>query len=272
MFINASEKSIKTEYGTVYYYISDIWNENNDTIFFFHGLTADHSLFEKQFEHLNGKYNLMAWDAPCHGKSRQYGCFSFDDTSKIVRNIMDENSVEQIIAVGQSLGGYFIQALLKRYPESIKGFIGIGTTPYGKEYYSKSDIFWLKQIEWMGMCFPEKMLKEVSSKQATCTSYGYDNMIKMLSVYDKREYCHLMQIAYSEFLLDNTDIELNIPVLITYGENDRVGKVRHYCNTWAEKTGYPIAVIKNAGHNANSDNYEETNRIIDSFIQNIKES
>ena len=42
------EKSIVTEYGSVYYWLSDAWDDENETIFFFPGLTADHTMFESQ--------------------------------------------------------------------------------------------------------------------------------------------------------------------------------------------------------------------------------
>lgn len=62
------EKCIATEYGSVYYWLSDTWNDEKETIFFFPGLTADHTLFESQVDYFGEKYNLIAWYAPCHGK------------------------------------------------------------------------------------------------------------------------------------------------------------------------------------------------------------
>ena len=72
----------------MYYWLSDTWNDEKETIFFFPGLTADHTLFESQ--------------------------------------------VENMICVGQSFGGYHIQVLIARYPEKVKAFWGIGTSPYGE--------------------------------------------------------------------------------------------------------------------------------------------
>lgn len=263
------EKYVVTEQGKVYYWLSENWDADRETIFFFPGLTADHTMFEQQFSYFEGKYNLITWDAPCHGKSRPYEEFSYENTSNVILKIMNENQVEDIIAVGQSLGGYYIQALIARYSNKVKAFIGIGTTPYGKIYYSKSDIFWLKQVEWMGMCYPINPLKRASAKQATCTEYGYQNMMNMIAPYKKREYCHLMQVAYDAFWEDNRDLELTCPVLITYGEHDRVGKVQRYCKMWHEQTNYPLVIIKDAGHNANVDNPVEMNRIIEAFLEEV---
>ena len=64
------EQSITTDRGTVYYWLSEQWEPERETMFFFPGLTADHTMFAPQFACFEGKYNLLTWDAPCHGKSR----------------------------------------------------------------------------------------------------------------------------------------------------------------------------------------------------------
>ena len=261
------EKKITTADGDVYYWISENWDNKIRTIFFFPGLTADHTMFAAQFAYFEGKYNIIAWDPPCHGRSRQFSTFSFESTSNAVLQIMNQHDVADIITVGQSLGGYYIQALILRHPDKVKAFIGIGTTPYGDKYYSKADKFWLRQVGWMSKCYPLSQLKKAVSKQATFTDRGYQNMMDMISPYKKNEFCHLMQIAYTAFLRDNRDIEIKCPVLITHGEFDKVGKVQQYCKKWQEETGFPFMIVKDAGHNANVDNPEESNRIIESFLR-----
>ena len=261
------EQSIKTERGTVYYWLSQEWEPERDTIFFFPGLTADHTMFVPQFDYFEGKYNLIAWDAPCHGKSRPYEGFSFADTSEVIVRILDKTGVRRIIGVGQSLGGYYIQALMLRHPELVQAFIGIGTTPYGRQYYSPSDRFWLRQVGWMSMCYPIQMMKQAVAKQAACTPAGYDNMMAMTACYGKREYCHLMQMAYNAFLEDNRDLAWHCPVLITHGEYERTGKVRIYCDMWHRQTGFPLVIVGHASHNANVDNPREMNRIMETFLR-----
>ena len=261
------ERTLITEHGTVYYWTSKVWEKERETMFFFPGLTGDHTMFDAQVEFFEKKYNVIVWDALCHGKSRPYNEFSFENTSRVILDILQALEVMTIIAVGQSLGGYYVQAFMVRHPEKVKAFIGIGTTPYGEVYYSKSDKFWLRQVEWMAMCYPLKALKKAMAKGTTTTEVGYQNMISMIAPYEKREFCHLMQTAYDAFLKDNRDMEWSCPVLITYGERDAVGKVQQYCKMWHEKTGYPLVVIKDAGHNANVDKPEEMNKIIEEFLE-----
>lgn len=260
------EQNILTEQGKVYYWISDNWDATRDTIFFFPGLTADHTMFDGQIDYFAEKYNLIVWDAPCHGKSRPYSDFSFENTSEIISRILNEMQVETMIAIGQSLGGYYVQAFAWRFQERVKAFVGIGTTPYGEGYYSNSDKFWLRRVKRMAMCFPFGMLKYSMSKAATRTEVGYKNMMSMIAPYEKNELCTLMQIAYDAMLEDNRDIDLKCPVLITYGAHDMVGKVRQYCKMWKKRTGFPCVVVEGAGHNANVDKPEEMNRIIQNFL------
>lgn len=263
------EKNIKSNRGTVIYWISKDWNRGKKTIFFLHGLTADHTMFEKQVEFFQKDYNVICWDAPAHGKSRSYSEFTYPNAIEELRNILAEECISEVILVGQSLGGYFAQSFIRKYPQMVTAFIGIDTTPYGEVYYSKSDKWWLHQVEWMAHLYPHKMLEIAIAKQVSTTSYGYANMISMLKQYSKKELCHLMGIGYASFLDDNSDINIECPVLLLLGDKDKTGKVQQYNKEWAKNTGYPLQIIKNAAHNANVDNPEDVNMAIDAFLKTL---
>ncbi len=78
------------------------------------------------------------------------------------------------------------QSFIVKYPNMVEGLMMIGTCPYGTDYYSKSDIFWLKQTEWMLKLFPDKLLRNIISKMCGATSEGRRSMLKMLEGYEKR--------------------------------------------------------------------------------------
>ena len=114
------EQILHTHKGNVFYWRSATWDAGKDTIFFLHGLTADHSMFEGQIPAFAPDFKLLTWDTPAHGKSRPFANFDFGDTSEYIRSILDTNSVDQVILVGQSLGGYLAQSFIKRYPDRVK--------------------------------------------------------------------------------------------------------------------------------------------------------
>lgn len=263
------QKQFKTENGNITYWINNCPTQDYALVFL-HGLTADHTLFEKQISYFEERFKVLCWDAPAHGESRPYLNFSYHSTAKQLKDILEKEQIKKAVFIGQSMGGYVIQTFLKYYPELAIGFVGIDTTPFGLSYYSKSDKWWLRQIEWMSHCYPYKALVKAIAKSCTCTQYAYKNMLTALWKYSKQEVCHLMGIGYSGFLEENCDLVLEIPVLILVGEKDRTGKVRQYCKAWQEKTGYPLRVIKNAAHNSNIDNYEQVNSEIENFINTLK--
>ncbi len=228
-------------------------------------------MFEQQFPVFEKFYNIIAWDAPSHGASRPYREFTYENASKGLKKIIDECRVHNVVLIGQSMGGFIAQAFICRYPEMAKAFVAIDSTPYG-DYYSKIDMWWLKQIEWMSRLFPEKLLKSSMEKQNSLTEIGRLNMATMIEGYKKAELCHLMGMGYADFLEDNRVCKLSCPVLLIIGEKDNTGKVRAYNRKWAKRTGYPLVWISNAAHNSNIDNPSEVDEAIMAFIENLNKT
>lgn len=266
---NVEEQILQTDKGKVFYWRSDDWDANRETIFFLHGLTADHSMFDGQIPAFEEEYNILIWDTPAHGKSRPFDEFDFGDTSEYIKNILDNNSVDQVVLAGQSLGGYLAQSFIKRYPERVEGFVSIDSTPYGFGYYSKSDIWILKQVEWMAQLYPLRWMKKAMAKQVSATQKAYDNMMQMLAPYDKKKLCHLLGLGYAGFLDDNCELDIPCPVLLILGEKDKTGKVVQYNKAWTKQTGYPLKIINDAAHNANVDKPMEVNACIQDFLSGM---
>lgn len=267
IFEKMQQKQFNTDNGSIVYWISRCQSEN--TLVFLHGLTADHTLFEKQLSYFVNRFNLFCWDAPAHGKSRPYTDFSYSLSAENLKDILEKEQIKNAVFIGQSMGGYITQTYMKQYPNVIKGFVGIDTCPFGLSYYSKSDIWWLRQIEWMSMCFPHKLLIKSIAKSCTYTETAYQNMLAALQPYSKKELCHLMGIGYAGFLEENCDLEITCPTVLLVGQYDKTGKVKQYCDAWHKKTQFALHTIPKAAHNSNFDNSEAVNQEIDIFLHNI---
>ena len=257
-------KQIMSPNGTTHYWITK--KENSQCVVFTHGVTANHTMFEKQVEFFSKDYTVITWDVPMHGESRPYDNFSYNNTALELREILRAEEIEQVFLVGMSMGGYPCQEFAIHYPEMVLGFVALDTTPYGLDYYSKFDKWCLKQVKPMAKCFPEKMLKKSMAKSVSKTEYSYKTMMKMLEPLQKKEVCEQMGLAYAGFLKENRNAQFHFPVLILLGEFDTTGKVRKYCEDWSKKEGYPLHIIKNAAHFSNGDNADAVNKEISSFI------
>lgn len=258
---------VRSEKGTVYYWHTDI-DSTKKTLFFLHGLAANHTMFARQVEYFKDDYNVIAWDAPAHGKSRPYSDFSYENAVAVMMQILNELQIKKVVLIGQSMGGYMAQSFMVRYPELIKGLVSIDSTPFG-DYYSKSDVWWLKQIEWLCKPFSEKMLKVSMAKQNAITKAGQENMLEMTRDYEKGELCRLMGIGYAGFWDDNKELKISCPLLILVGQKDNTGKVKQYNKAWSKRTGVKLVWIPNAAHNSNVDNPEFVNNCIEEFLENL---
>lgn len=263
------DKKVQTPEGTVYYWTNEIDIPNNFAIVFCHGLTADHSLFDKQVSYFLNKYKLITWDLPLRGKSRPYHNFSFSNVNKALLTILEKENIKKVILVGQSAGGYIAQSFTRDYGDKVIGFIGIGTTPFGESYYRKSELFWIKHYSTIAKFYPYSYYCKAGAKAVTVTEEARKNMYNSLTKLGKQGMLTATSAVYNEFLKVEDEVQFNCPVLITYGQYDKTGYVRRYCNNWAKETGYSLRVINNASHNANYDNYEEFNDLLDTFVQSV---
>ncbi len=204
-----------------------------------------------------------------HGLSRPYKNFSYHDTAEILYNILQRENIKKVILVGMSMGGYPSQHFAAMYPDMVKGLVALDTTPLGLQYYTKTDLWWLKQASSMAKWFPSSVLRKSMAWQVSKTKYSYQKMISMLKPLSKAEIIKQMQIAYEYFTYENKDVYFSFPVLILAGDKDHTGKVKVYCRKWAQYTGYPLHFIRNARHFANGDNPEQVNLEIELFINDI---
>ena len=259
-------KMIAAQGGIVHYWISGK-ESTADCIVFTHGATADHTMFEKQVAYFSDNYTIILWDVPMHGLSRPYHGFSYHDTAEILHGILQRENIEKVFLVGMSMGGYTSQHFASLYPDMVKGFIALDTTPLGRGYYSKSDLWWLRQVAPMARCFPSNILRMSIAWSVSRRKYSYQKMMAMLRPVSKAEIIEQMRVAYEYFTIENKDVDFQFPVLILVGEKDSTGKVKSYCGEWANRTGYPLRFIREAKHFSNGDNPKQVNKEIEDFIR-----
>ena len=238
------QKTYASPRGDIAYWITRNANPDAPCIFFLHGLTVDHTLFDPQMQHFAARYTVIAWDAPGHALSRPYRDFSYANCADDMRNILQGEDISRAVFVGQSMGGYIVQAFLLRYPDLALAFVGVDTCPFGLSYYSRSDIFWLRQVGWMSRLYPHAYFVNTVVNSVALTDQGRTNMRNALSYYSHKELCELMDDGYKSFVNENRDLSIPCPVLIIAGAHDNTGKVLSYSNAWHAKTGYPLRLFQ----------------------------
>lgn len=263
------KKIVHTENGDLCYWVGGNQSIDAKCVVFLHGMTADHSMFDKQISSFSNEYKIITLDLPLHDKSRPYMNFTFSNIADELNNLLTLESISEVILVGQSLGGYIAQEYCLRYPGKIKGFVGIDTTPFGHYYYPKWERYILSKMGFLSSMFPYNYLIKSIARGSTRTDYAFSTMYSSVSKLSKNEIINIMDLSYKELLKVIKTVKFIFPVLLVIGEKDNTGNVKKYNKKWAFQNGYPLVQISNAAHNSNVDNYNEFNSILASFLSEL---
>lgn len=110
------------------------------------------------------------------------------------------------------MGGYPSQHFASIYPDMVKGFIALDTTPLGLIYYSKSDLWWLKRAVLMAECFSTHILKAGMAWSVSKRKYSFQKMMSMLEPLSKTDIIDRMRVAYEYFPMENKDVDFQFPI------------------------------------------------------------
>ncbi|NLD20479.1 MAG: alpha/beta hydrolase [Clostridiales bacterium] len=263
------EKIYKTNRGDIHYWTNEI-NGKMPTLAFLPGLTASHRLFDKQVQHFEDKYNVFVWDAPGHGASRPFTLnFSLKDKATYLHEILEFEEIEEPIMVGQSMGGYLAQCYMQNFPDSLTGFISIDSATLKRKYISGAELWLLKRTNLIYRPYPWKSLLKTGARGVAETEQGQKLMHDMMQEYTKDDYCDLVIHGYkilAEAIEENLAYDIDCPCLLLCGEKDKAGSTKRYNRKWSREEGLPIAWIKNAGHNSNTDEPKLISQIIEDFV------
>jgi len=265
------EKAHVTPCGTIHYWIGGDAGAS-PCLVLLPGLTADHRLFDRQVEHFEGRCRVLTWDAPEHAASWPFeGDFDLKDKAVWLDEILRAEGIDAPVIVGQSMGGYVGQMYAQLFPEKLAGFIAIDSAPLQRQYVTALEIWLLKRMEPVYRYYPWRALLRSGTTGVATTEYGRRLMRDMMMVYDgdQARYArisgHGMRML-AEAMEADLPYDLKCPALLICGERDRAGSCVRYNKKWHAQTGIPVAWIKGAGHNSNTDAPEVVNGLIEEFL------
>ena len=263
------EKTLCVKQGEIHYWVNTFL-PGRTALVFLPGLTADHRLFARQFEHFEPSYNILVWDAPGHFASRPFTLdFTLMDKTAWLHEILLREGIERPVLIGQSMGGYVAQCYMEKYPGSVGAFISIDSAPIKRKYMTAAEIWLLKRTELIYRPYPWTALIKSGVKGCAETDYGQSLMREMMNSYKKDEYCALVCHGY-RMLADAVEADLpyriDCPALLICGERDAAGSTKRYNISWTREEKLPLELIPNAGHNSNTDQPEKVNSLIEGFI------
>lgn len=272
-----TESVFETGCGPIHYWVSGTGKQHRPQLVFLPGLTADHRLFSEQIRYFLGNYDLLVWDAPGHAASWPFELnFSLADKAGWLDEILRTEAFDAPVLIGQSMGGYVAQAYAQYFPGKMKGFLSIDSAPLQKPYVSRLDLWILKRAESFYRLYPWNALVRDSSRGVAATPHGQALMRSMILSYDsdRDRYLRLVGHGYrilAEAYEKDLPYRISCPALLLAGKQDKAGSTRKLNRQWHEKTGIPIIWIDQAGHNANTDQPDRVNRLIEGWLRELPE-
>lgn len=265
-----------TPCGPIHYWVEKAGSADLPQLVFLPGLTADHRLFQKQTEWFQGRCPLLVWDAPGHGASYPFELtFSLSDKAGWLREILRREGFHRPVLVGQSMGGYLAQMYCQRFPTEPAGFVSIDSAPLQRSYFTAAELWLLKRMEPVYRIYPWSRLLKDGTRGVAVSGCGRRLMREIMMTYDGNQprYARLAGHGF-RMLAEAAEADLPYaipcPALLICGEKDHAGSCIRYNRNWARRTGIPVHWIKNAGHNANTDQPEIINRLLEEFLRSIE--
>ncbi|MCA9969126.1 MAG: alpha/beta hydrolase [Anaerolineales bacterium] len=233
-----------------------------------HGATMDHRMFNAQVAALLPHYRVLVWDAPGHGRSRPLGAqFTLESCARDLLAVLDAEGVETAVIAGHSFGGYIAQTVYRLAPARVRALVIIGATSIA-EAYSRFEIAALKFSLRLFRIWPYGNLLNTIGRGTAVTPAAQAYARHAAGQIPKADFLTIWRaVTLAIDSRGRPDARIAVPLLLLHGDGDSRGTIRRDMPRWAAAAPHAVYhVIPSAGHNANQDNPEFTNRVLLDFL------
>lgn len=235
-----------------------------------HGMALDSASFLPLIERLSGRWRVLRWDFPGHGKSGPLpDPFDMNGCVDAFEAVLADAGVDKAALLGFSFGGIVAQLFARRQPERVSALIAYGClTPLfvkpfpapvrwlGEWHVTRGD--WdATRARFAAMCsIKEPVRKDVVAAMASLNKVTFRRMAK--AFYGVNAYEPTARFA--------------CPLMYVRGDQDANNPFLKIAEA-ALRKGHPsltTEIVPEAGHCAHQDNPEAFIAAIERFLARIK--
>ena len=253
-------------------------NNNKPTLIFLHGLSGNHTIWNKSVEYLHKKkYSTLAIDLYGHGKSttlKQKKRYKLEHFAKDIDSIVKHEGIKNFVIIGHCLGGMVGLVYESMFPNKAKGFVIMGASPgnfvkyqYSLQRFMPSFLYSIATnlVGLLTTPFQRKSKPYIDfsklHKHNALTIVYYDLLTTSLTSY-----------AYTINSMINFDIrkhlpQIKTPMLVVIGDDDMVMH-RNGSEEIAKKAkNAELLIFKKTGHLIPIRKPIELAKIIEKFLE-----
>jgi len=246
------------------------WTSGGDdgpTVICIHGVTLDHGTWDGQVPALlDAGYRVITWDLRGHGASRPMGeGLSIHLATQDLKALLDKTEVARSVLVGQSFGGSVAQEFLRLYPDRVSALVLVGAPELGHRYPLQHRLFGRTRPLVLRL-WPERHLRRTIPAFMSAKPEVQRYVAEANQALSKADFVAVTRAALEGMLGYDRAEELDVPVLLTHGENEAawlVGMLRSWAASDALVTCHPVP---GAGHLANHDSPTAFNETLIGFL------
>jgi len=266
-----SAKNIRIDNHKIYYYEGG----EGENLVLIHGFSANKNNWIWMARYLTDKYHLIIPDLPGFGNSSRIADedYGYDSQVKRLNDFFNALKIEKFHMAGNSMGGHISAIYAITYPEKVLslGLIDSG----GVISPEKSD--YLKALEKGNNPFNIKSVGDydIFMDYVFTTKPKVPKFIKAYFFKESKKYNDFNQyisgqISKNPYLLEPHLYKINIPVLILWGEDDRIIHVSAAKVFESGLKNHKTVIIKKCGHAPMVEKPQETAEYYLDFLENIK--
>lgn len=278
-YSNESSRFLDDGHGGKIHY-RDQGNKNGPAILLIHGSNSMLQTWEPLVAFLGAKYHLISLDLYGHGLTGPNPTGAYDAESNIAEavKVLDAVGVDKAFWVGNSMGGWLTWRAGLSVPERVSGLVLIDASGAQVEQKAKPYLGARLAQSWFGqMLLPEitprflvkSSLQETVARPDQVTEELVDRYWELLRFPGNR------QAAVDRAKTPRQPEKwaevgsLNMPVLLLWGEQDKVIPLSHARAFQAAIPGSQLITYADAGHLPMEETPAQVARDIDNWIENV---
>jgi pimeloyl-ACP methyl ester carboxylesterase len=228
-----------------------------------HGFGASLYTWEPVMEELSQYGRVIAFDRPAFGLTERplewegQNPYSPEAQADLVTGLLDHFGVEEAILVGNSAGGTIAMQTALAHPERVAGLILVDPAVYaggGAPAWTRP-LLATPQLRHLGPLFVRRILNSGPElietawhDPAKITPETIELYKKPLLVENWDKALWEMTLASKAANLEGRLDELNLPILVITGDDDRIVPTEQSIRLASELPNAELAVIEQAGH------------------------